>query len=115
MMGRKDQQGKIFIMFNLEDRVPENHLLRKVKEVIDFSFVYDLARPFYSHTGAPSVDPVVIIKMALIGYFFGITSERKLAQDCRLNMAYLWFLGYDIDEMPPDHSILSKARKRFGI
>jgi transposase len=53
--------------------------------------------------------------MALIGYFFGIVSERKLAEDCKLNMAYLWFLGYDIDETPPDHSILSKARVRFGI
>lgn len=67
-----------------------------------------------SHTGAPSVDPVVVFKMALLGYIYGITSERKLAEECRLNMAFMWFLGYDIDETPPDHSILSKARSRFG-
>lgn len=102
-------------MFNLEDYIPEDHLLRKVAEVINFDFVYELTKSKYSSTGAPSVDPVVVIKMALLGYFFGIVSERKLAEDCRLNMAYLWFLGYDIDEKPPDHSILSKARVRFGI
>ncbi|MBE3581745.1 MAG: transposase [Thermoanaerobacteraceae bacterium] len=52
------------------------------------------------------MDPVVIFKMALLGYLYGITSERKLAEECRLNLAFMWFLGYDLDEMPPDHSIL---------
>ena len=71
-------------------------------------------RPYYSHTGAPSVDPAVIFKMSLLGYLYGITSERKLAEECRLNLAFMWFLGYDLDEVPPDHGILSKARARFG-
>ena len=114
MMTRKSGQGKLFYQFNLEERVPADHFLRAVNRVVDFNFIYGLTRPFYSHTGAPSVDPVVIFKMALLGYFYGITSERKLAAECRLNLAFMWFLGYDIDETPPDHSILSKARARFG-
>jgi hypothetical protein len=60
------------------------------------------------------VDPVVILKISLLGYLYGITSERRLAEECRLNLAFMWFLGYDLDETPPDHSILSKARARFG-
>lgn len=113
-MRRKQTQPKVFYHFSLADRVPEDHLLRWIDREVDFSFVYQLARPYYSDTGAPSVDPVVILKMSLIGYLYGIASERKLAEDVRLNMAYLWFLGYDLDELPPDHSILSKARRRFG-
>jgi len=113
-MGRKDFQGKWFYSFSLEARVPQDHLLRLVAKTIDFSFVRDLVRPTYSHTGAPSVDPVVVFKMGLLGYLYGITSERRLAQEIRLNLAYMWFLGYDLDETPPDHSILSKARDRYG-
>jgi transposase len=69
----------------------------------------------YSQTGKPGVDPVVIVKMALLGYLYGITSERRLAEEARLNLAFMWFLGYDLDERPPDHSVLSKARRRFGV
>ncbi len=113
-MGRKGFQGKWFYGFSLEDRVPQDHLLRSVAEAVDFTFVRDLVRHTYSHTGAPSVDPVVIFKMALLGFLYGITSERRLAGEIRLNLAYLWFIGYDLDETPPDHSILSKARARYG-
>lgn len=60
------------------------------------------------------MDPVVIFKMSLLGYLYGITSERRLAEECRPNLAFMWFLGYDLDEVPPDHNILSKARARFG-
>jgi transposase len=80
MMGRKGFQGKWFYNFSLEDRVPQDHLLRFVAAAVDFSFVRDLVRDTYSHTGAPSVDPVVIFKMALLGYLYGVTSERRLAQ-----------------------------------
>jgi len=113
-MGRLFPQPKLFYQVSLEERVPQDHLLRKIASAVDFSFLYDYVRPYYSHTGAPSVDPVVIFKMSLLGYLYGITSERKLAEECRLNLAFMWFLGYDLDEMPPDHSILSKARARFG-
>lgn len=114
MMGRKSAARKLFYDFSLEERVPRDHFLRRLTQVVDFSFVYDMVKPYYSHTGTPSVDPVVVFKMALIGYLYNIPSERRLAEEVRLNLAFLWFLGYDIDETPPDHSILSKCRKRFG-
>ena len=114
MMGKKEHGEKLYYDFSLEDKVPQDHILRRIAEAVDFSFVHKIARPYYSHTGKPSVDPVVVLKMALIGYIYGISSERRLASDLPLNLAWLWFLGYDIDEETPDHSILSKARARFG-
>jgi transposase len=114
MMGTKDSEGKLFYQFSLEERVPEDHLLRRVLAVVDFSFVRRLTARFYSHTGQPSIDPVVIFKMALLSYLYGITSERRLVDEIRLNLVYLWFIGYDLDEAVSDHSVLSKARKRYG-
>jgi transposase len=93
--------------------VPENHLLRQIDRAVDFAFIPPLCRAFYSHTGRPSVDPVVF-KMLLVGYLYGITSERRLARELNLNLAYRWFLGYDFDQQTPDHSVLSKARARFS-
>ncbi len=100
---------------SLENRVPADHLLRQVAEAVDFSFVRELTARFYSHTGKPGVDPVVLVKMALIGYLYGLTSERRLAGELRLNLAFMWFVGYDVGEQTPDHSVLSKARRRFGV
>lgn len=114
MMSVKQKESKLFYDFSLSSRVPKDHFLRKLEETIDFSFIHDLARPYYSHTGQPSVDPVVLLKMMLIGYLYDITSERKLAQELSVNLAFMYFLGYDIDEETPNHSVLSKARRRFG-
>jgi transposase len=114
MMGVKQKESKMFYNFSLSSRVPKDHFLRKISEAIDFSFIHKLAKPYYSHTGQPSIDPVVLLKMMLIGYFYDITSERKLAQELRVNLAFMYFLGYDIDEETPNHSVLSKARRRFG-
>jgi transposase len=75
-MGQKTCEPKRLYAFSLEDRVPADHVLRQVAAVIDFSFVRRLTARFYSHTGKPSIDPVVLFKMALIGYLYGITSER---------------------------------------
>lgn len=94
--------------------MPEDHILRRLSEVVDLSFVRKLTAPFYSHTGQPSIDPVVLFKMMLLRYLYGITSERKLAEECRLNLAFMWYLGYDLDEVTPDHSVISKARSRYG-
>src|SRR5215204_5839404 len=115
MLGRKTFEPKLFYQFSLEDRVPGDHLLRRVAAAVDLSFVRRLTGRFYSHTGQPGVDPVVLFKLALLGWLYGITSERRLADECRLNLAWMWFLGYDLDERPPDHSVLSKARRRFGV
>jgi transposase len=115
MMGRQKFAPKLYYQLSLDNLVPKNHLLRQIAEAIDFSFIYPLARPYYSHTGQPSVDPVVIFKTLLIGYLYGITSERRLMSEVQVNLAYRWFLGYDLDATIPDHSVLSKARSRFGM
>jgi transposase len=107
-------EARWYYNLSLERLVPDDHLLRLIANAVDFSFIRPLCRPFYSHTGRPSVDPVVLFKMLLIGYLYGITSERRLARELSLNLAYRWFLGYDFDQPTPDHSVLSKARARFG-
>src|SRR5256886_7320587 len=114
MMGRKAFTPKVLYRFSLEERVPPDHLLRRVAQAVDFAFVRRLTARSSSHAGQRSVDPVVLFKMALLGSLYGIASERRLAEEIRLNLAYLWFLGYDLDEAPPDHSVLSRARRRFG-
>ena len=114
MMGTKDYQEKMFYNFSLSKRVPEDHFLRKVANVVNLRFVRKLVKPYYSHTGQPSIDPVVLFKMMLIGYFYGITSERRLAEELSLNIAFMWYLGYDLDEPTPNHSVISKARARYG-
>jgi len=114
MMGQREFETKLYYQLSLGRLVPNDHLLRRIAAAVDFSFVRPLCRPFYSHTGQPSVDPVVIFKMLLVGYLYGITSERRLAQEVSLHLAYRWFLGYDFDVPTPDHSVLSKARARLG-
>ncbi|MFQ5816200.1 MAG: IS1182 family transposase [Candidatus Hydrothermarchaeaceae archaeon] len=114
MMGQKVFQEKYFYNFSLSRRIPEGHILRRLSKVVDLSFVRKLTASFYSHTGQPSIDPVVLFKMMLLGYLYGITSERKLAEECNLNLAFMWYLGYDVDEATPDHSVISKARSRYG-
>jgi transposase len=114
MMGRKAPVGKLFYQVSLEELVPDGHLLRRVAAAVDFGVARRLTARFYSHTGQPSVDPVVLFKMALLGYLYGLPSERRLVEEIRLNLAYRWFIGYDLDEAIPDHSVLSKARRRFG-
>jgi transposase len=114
MMGQRDFETKLYYQLSLERLVPPDHLLRRIAAADDFAFVRRLCRPYYSHTGQPSVDPVVIFKMLLVGYLYGITSERRLAQEVSLHLAYRWFCGYDFDVATPDHSVLSKARARLG-
>src|SRR4051794_8346246 len=115
VLGQKLFTPKVVHEINLEERVPQDHLLRRIAEVVDFSFVRRLTARFYSHTGQPGIDPVVLFKMALLGYLYGITSDRRLAEELRLHLAFMWFVGYDLDERTPDHSVLSKARRRFGV
>jgi transposase len=115
MKGQRRFATKLYYQLSLDDMVPQDHLLRRIAATVDFSFVRGLCRSFYSHTGQPSVDPMVLFKMLLIGYLYGITSERRLMNEIGVNLAYRWFLGYDLDEVIFDHSVLSKARARFGM
>jgi len=113
MMGKHRFAPKLYYELSLDRLVPQDHLLRQISAAIDFSFIYPLARSYYSHTGQPSVDPIVLFKTLLVGFLYGITSERPLMREIQVNMAYRWFLGYDLDETIPDHSVLTKARARF--
>jgi len=105
MMGHRRFAPRLYYQLSLDRLVPSGHLLRHIAEVIDFSFVYPLARPYYSHTGQPSVDPVVLFKALLVGYLYGITSERRLMDEIQVNLAYRWFLGYDLDEATPNGTV----------
>jgi transposase len=114
MMNDHRYDEKLYYNLSLTRLIPEDHLLRLIAKAVDFCFIRRLCRPYYSHTGRPSIDPVVLFKMLLVGYLYGITSERRLVREITLNLAYRWFLGYDFDEQIPNHSVLSKARARFG-
>lgn len=111
MMGRQSRQMAM-IFVDMESLIPENHLLRKVDRMVSFDFIYDLLAPYYPATGRPSVDPVSMFKMLLIGYLYGIKSERRLVEEVQLNIAYRWFCGFELDDAVPDHSTFSKTRTR---
>jgi len=111
MMGSNDKaQDELFYSFNLEDVVPEDHLLRQIDQLLDLSELRDHLAPYYSHTGRPSVDPELMIRMLLIGYCLGIRSERQLCMEVKLNLAYRWFCKLSISDPVPDHSTFSKNR-----
>jgi len=113
-MGSKAVEPKLYMSFSLDAAVPANHIVRRLATVVDFGFVRGLVGNYYSHTGQPSVDPEVLFKLWLLGYLFNIQSERRLCEEAGLNLAWRWFLGYELDEPLPDHSVLTKARRRFG-
>ena len=114
MQGKKEFKQRIYYNINLDCLVPEDHFLKRLDKLVSFDFVRDITREYYSHTGKPSIDPVVLVKMLLVGYLFDIRSERKLVEEISLNLAYRWYIGYDLDEEVPNHSVFSKARVRFG-
>ena len=111
MMGKKSGQMQM-VMIDIATLVPENHLLRKIDRCIDFSFIYEITKPYYSSKGRPSVDPVCMIKMLLVGYLYGIKSERRLEEEVTLNIAYRYFCGFELTDRIPDHSLFSQNRRR---
>ena len=111
MMGRQSGgQEKLFYSFNLEDHIPDNHLLRGIDRYLDLSDLRKYLSEFYSHTGRPSIDPELMIRMLIIGYSFGIRSERRLCEEVHLNLAYRWFCRLGLEDKVPDHSTFSKNR-----
>ncbi|OGP10101.1 MAG: hypothetical protein A2Z89_02810 [Deltaproteobacteria bacterium GWA2_43_19] len=112
MMGEREHAEPMFYYVTIEQLVPKDHFLRMVDSTIDFSFIRPMVKHLYSHTGKPSIDPEVLIKMLLIGYLYNIPFERRLEQEITVNLAYRWFLGYRLDEPIPDHSTISQTRKR---
>src|SRR5438128_854422 len=110
MMGRQPQTESLFYYFRLEDQIPEDHLLRLLNRYVDFSFVRERLKSFYSSTGRPSIDPEVLLRLLLVGYLYGITSERRLLEEVKMHLAYRWFTRLGFEQEIPDHSTFSKNR-----
>ena len=111
MMGeRRVMQEALFYGFSLERHVPDDHLLRKIDRFVDLSEVRAHLGPYYSDVGRPSIDPELMIRMLIVGYGFGIRSERRLCEEVHLNLAYRWFCRLGLDGDVPDHSTFSKNR-----
>jgi transposase len=115
MMGRReDGQGQFFYAFDLDEVVPPDHLVRQIDAVLDLSWVHRELSPYYSHTGRPSIDPVLMIRMLVVGYVFAIRSERRICAEVQVNLAYRWFCKLGIEDKIPDHSVFCRARhERF--
>src|SRR5215467_13918628 len=110
MMGQHDRSESLFYYFRIEEQVPENHLLRLIDRYVSFEFVREKLRASYSETGRPSIDPEVLLRILLLGYLYGISSERKLIEELRMHLAWRWFTGLSFDQEIPDHSTFSKNR-----
>src|SRR5512141_1805302 len=111
MMGQgTGGQKQLFYSFNLEDHVPADHLLRGIDRCLDLSQLRHHLAPFYSHTGRPSIDPELMVRMLIVGYSFGIRSERRLCEEVHLNLGYRWFCRLGLEHPVPDHSTFSKNR-----
>ena len=115
MMGRLERnQGQLFYSFCLDEAVPDDHRAREIAAVLDLSWVHAELAPHYSHLGRPSIDPVLMIRLLVLGYVFAIRSERLLCREVQVNLAYRWFCGLSIEDKIPDHSAFSRARnERF--
>src|SRR5215813_10831975 len=110
MMGQQTRFGSLFYYFRLEDQIPDGHLLRQIDRHVDLSFVRERLKDSYSSTGRPSIDPEVLLRLLLVGYLYAITSERRLLEEVRMNLAFRWFTRLDLDQEIPNHSTFSKNR-----
>src|SRR6478736_443242 len=110
MMGQQKPSESLFYYFRLEEQIPTHHLLRMIDGHVDFSFLREQLKDFYSPTGRPSIDPEVLLRLLLVGYLYGITSERRLMDEVRMHLAYRWFTRLSFDQEIPDHSTFSKNR-----
>ena len=110
MMGQHSRSESLFYYFRLEDQIPESHLLRLIDRHISFDFVREKLKDSYSETGRPSIDPELLLRILLIGYLYGVTSERKLIEELRMHLAWRWFTGLAFDQEIPHHSTFSKNR-----
>ncbi len=110
MMGLQPRTDSLFYYFRLEDQIPDDHLLKRLDRFIDFGFVRERLRDTYSAIGRPSIDPEVLLRLLLVGYLYGITSERRLIEEVRMHLAYRWFSRLGFEREIPDHSTFSKNR-----
>jgi transposase len=110
MMGHHSRAESLFYYFRLEDQVPENHLLRLIDRHVSLEFIRTKLKDSYSDAGRPSIDPELLVRMLLVSYLYGVTSERKLVQELRMHLAWRWFTGLGFDQEIPHHSTFSKNR-----
>ncbi len=114
MQGKKLYQEKLFVSFQLSDHVPEDNFYRRLKDLLDFNFLYKRTSSYYGKEGQKSVDPVVFMKLMLVGYLENINSDRKIVGNSKMRLDILYFLGYNLDEELPWHSTLSRTRQLYG-
>jgi len=110
MLGEKQREEPMFYHVRMADIIPEDHLLRLVDRYVDLAFIRGKVKHLYSHTGRPSIDPEILLRMLLIGYLYGITSERRLCEELKMHIGYRWFVGLNLEDKVPDHSTFSKNR-----
>jgi len=110
MMGNHSRSESLFYYFRMEDQVPENHLLRLIDRHVNFEFIRAKLKDSYSDVGRPSIDPELLLRILLIGYLYGVTSERRLVEELRMHVAWRWFTGLGFDQEIPHHSTFSKNR-----
>ena len=113
MMGQQARTESLFYYFRLEDQIPEDHLLRLIDRYVDLSFVRERLRGLYSSTGRPSIDPEVLLRLLLVGYLYGITSERRLLEEVRMHLAYRWFTRLGLSKRFP--TIPLSPRTAMGV
>lgn len=116
MMSKPQQcEPKLFYHgISLDSRVPQDHSLRRIQQRVDFAFVRSQVEHLYGRNGQVSVDPTVLLKLMFLMFYENIKSERAMMAQLPLRLDWLWFCGYDLDDRTPDHSVLSKARRRWG-
>jgi transposase len=115
MQGHKQFVDKVVLRFRLSERVPKQNLYRRLAELLDWDILYQQTRALYSHTGQPSLDPVVFFKLVLVGRLENIASDRRLVEHCSLRLDILYFLGYEVDEDLPWHSTISRTRQLYPV
>jgi len=115
MMGKKERHFAPLINVSVEQLVPQDHFYRHVESTLDLSFVREFVQTTYACGGRPSIDPIVFFKLQLVLFFEDIRSERLLMRHAADRLSIRWFLGYDLGELLPDHSSLTKIRTRYGL
>lgn len=110
MLGTQKFHARLFYEFDLETHIPADHLLRGIDRFLALNDLHEEMRCFYSHTGRPSIDPELMIRMLVVGYVMGLRSERRLCQEVHLNLAYRWFCRLGLEDKVPGHSNFSKLR-----
>lgn len=115
MIGKKNYQEKLFISFQLSKRVPEENFYRRLKDVLDLNYLYKSVKPYYGNEGQKSIDPTVFFRMMLVGYLENITSDRALIDHISMRLDLLYFIDYEIDDILPWHSTISRTRKKLPV